>query len=397
MPLRRRLALALAVAGALFTACSGELRYELVDAFPNLEFPSQPIDIRHAGDATNRLFVAQRGGVIRSFENRPDVERSETFLNIGTRIDTSATEMGLLSLAFDPEFATNGFFYVYYNARSTVNTRLSRFQVTPPNAPRADPDSETVVLAFEQPSSSHNGGQIVFDRDGNLLLSLGDGKTPGDPFDNGQDRTTLLGSIIRIDVRTLPYTIPRDNPYRGSSTGFLEEIYAYGFRNPWRMSIDPVTRTLWVSDAGQWTAEEVDIVVAGGNYGWDCREGARPYGGQYSDPGTPSPLCETATDLIDPVWSYGRDLGGVITGGRVYRGRRLPSLVGRYIYGDYGTGRIWALDWTGETARNELILDTDLHPSAFGVDADGELYIAHFERPRGSTGQKLYTLREVGG
>lgn len=256
------------------------------------------------------------------------------------------------------------------------------------NNHNAPPDT-TVLLEIPEPYSNHNGGGLTFDNDGYLYLGLGDGGGAGDNDDNGQDRTTLLGSILRLEVTdTAPYyAIPADNPFAGNTSGWREEIYAWGLRNPWRISVDPETNTLWAGDVGQNVWEEVDIIESGNNYGWDCREGMHDFTGDSS------PACATATNLVDPVYEYQHLNGNVsITGGYVYRGTSLPALVGRYIFADYGSGRIWALDQSAKPFTAPLVVDAPFSISSFGVGTDGELYILQY-----ASSAKIYRLNDDGG
>lgn len=355
--------------------------YQVVKAFPNLQF-QRPLYLQHPGDGSNRLFVVVQRGMIYVFQNDPSVEQKKVFLDIHDQVYSEANETGLLGLAFHPNFENNGYFYVNYTAPNPLHTVISRFQVDAGG--QVISGSETVLLTFEQPFGNHNGGQIQFGPKGYLFIGTGDGGSAGDPMGNAQNRKVLLGKILRIDVNgsqnALPaeasaqagknYAIPPGNPYVGNSKGFEEEIYAYGLRNPWRFSFDVKTGKLWVGDVGQSSWEEIDIVKKGGNYGWDIMEGKHCYNADTCD----------KSGLILPVHEYGRDLGRSITGGFVYRGDRLQSLKGKYIYADYLSGRIWALDASDpENSENTLLVNTDLRISSFGVDAQNELYICSFD------------------
>jgi glucose/arabinose dehydrogenase len=358
---------ALVVAASAFAQDSP--RYRVVEAFPSLEFV-KPVDLQSSRDGTHRLFVVEQDGVIRVFPNRADARASDVFLDLRDRVNTNGNEMGLLGLAFSPAFATDKTFFVDYTASKMTRriTRVSRFRV---GANAADPGSENVVIEIEQPWSNHNGGQVAFGPDGMLYIAMGDGGSAGDPQGNGQNRAALLAKILRLDVSKQPYAIPSDNPFRGNKDGWKEEVWAYGLRNPWRFSFDRTTGQLWTGDVGQVSWEEVNIVEKGGNYGWDCMEGTRPY-----EPARErSSACEGARDFIDPIWAYGRQEGISITGGYVYRGRALPDVVGWYVYADYGTGRVWALRYEDGKATNRLLVDTALMISSFGVDEADELYI----------------------
>jgi glucose/arabinose dehydrogenase len=342
--------------------------YGFVNTFPNLTF-EHPLDLQHAGDGSQRLFVVEQAGRIRVID--PLTGTSGLFLDITARVSDEGGEEGLLGLAFHPDFEFNGYCYVNYTASGPRRTVISRFGLDSANPEMADPGTELVLLEFDQPYTNHNGGQLQFGPDdGYLYVATGDGGSAGDPGNNGQSLSTLLGKILRIDVDNpsggLNYGIPPDNPYVG--TGFREEIYAYGLRNPWRFSFDNVTGLLWAGDVGQDTREEIDIVRKGGNYGWRIMEGSLCF--------DPPSGCDT-TGLILPVTEYGRDEGESVTGGFVYRGAGLPELVGMYIYGDYISGRVWALDSSGP-APPTLLADAAFNISSFGVDEAGELLICNY-------------------
>ncbi len=353
---------------------------KLREAFPKLRF-SSPIDFQHAGDGSNRLFVVEQRGVIRQFENAAAVDSAPVFLDISKRVNFSG-ELGMLGLAFDPGYADNGYFYVNYTANNPLRTIIARYQRSQGNPLLADSASELILLTFTQPYTNHNGGQLAFGPDGYLYIATGDGGNGGDPRGNGQSRTTLLGKILRIDPKPSPtgdnYSIPPDNPFVNNTASYREEIYSYGMRNPWRFSFDPVTGWLWAGDVGQGDWEEIDIIQNGKNYGWNKMEGFHCY-----PPGSTG--CDT-TGLTLPIWEYGHDLGVSITGGYVYRGSRIPELGGEYIYGDYGSGRIWGLRYDGTaSAVNRLLVASGLNITSFGVDADREIYICAFNG-------KIYTL-----
>ena len=340
--------------------------YDLKTAFPNLSF-TNPVGLYDPNDGTNRLFVVQQNGLIKVFENNENVTNASTFLDISSEI-TFGGERGLLGLAFHPNYTSNGIFYVDYTNNSG-DTIISRFKVSDINPNQANQTSEVEILKVIQPYSNHNGGQIAFGPDGYLYIGLGDGGSGGDPQGNGQNRQTLLGSILRIDVDSVsPYAIPSDNPFFGNANGYAEEIFAFGFRNPWRFSFDAITGKLWVGDVGQALWEEIDIVQNGKNYGWNAREGAHDY-----DPGT------NTTSVTDPIYEYSHALGNAITGGFVYRGSLLSNLIGKYVHADYGSGRIWALEFQDGTAvNNTLLYDAAFNIPSFGVDSNNELYICSF-------------------
>ena len=360
-----------------------DVNYQVVETFPNLSF-SQPLDLQHPGDGSDRLFVVEKSGTIKVFENSSSVSSASVFLDIRDRVDDSGSEEGLLGLAFHPAYESNGYFYVNYTASNPNRTIIARYQVSAANPNSADKESERQVLTFDQPYSNHNGGQLAFGPDGYLYIAVGDGGSAGDPNGNGQNRSTLLGSILRIDIDNPEdgnnYGIPPDNPFVGNTQGFREEIYAYGLRNPWRFSFDAANGELWAGDVGQNSYEEIDIIESGGNYGWNIMEGSHCY--------EPSSGCNQS-GLELPIWEYDHDLGNSVTGGFVYRGPTLENLTGWYIYGDFGSGRIWALDNSNSgDPQNTELLNTDINISSFGVDADNELYICAF-------GGSIYQLQAV--
>jgi len=340
-------------------------------AFPNLTF-NQPVGLHSPKDGTNRLFVVEQPGTIRVFSNSASITSSSVFLDISSRV-VYGGEQGLLGLAFHPNYTSNGYFYVDYVANNPLRTVISRFTASPSNLNQAQTNSEFILLEINQPFSNHKGGQLAFGGDGYLYIGMGDGGSAGDPLGNGQNRAALLGKILRIDVNTPSagrnYTIPADNPFKGNTLGYKEEIYAYGFRNPWRFSFDPPTGRLWVGDVGQDRMEEIDLAEKGKNYGWNIMEGTLTYAGGNQ------------TGLELPLWEYDHSQGNAIIGGYVYHGSALPQLSGAYVYGDYGSGRIWALtlNSTGGAAANTLLTDSPLAISSFGVDANGEIYICAFD------------------
>ncbi len=343
-----------------------ELNIERV--FSNLSF-DRPVALIFPDDGADRGFVVEQAGRIIVLAGEDD---ARPFLNIRDRVNDRGNEEGLLGLAFDPDFADNGHFYVYYTAGGPRRSVISRFSVSPSDIATADPNSETVILEVEQPYSNHNGGQIVFGTEGFLYAGLGDGGSAGDPKGNGQNTGALLGAILRLDVSTLDstgsYAIPPDNPF-ASIEGARPEIWAYGLRNPWRFTFDRETGDLWAADVGQNAFEEVDLIMPGLNYGWNIMEGDECF----------SRSCDTR-GLEPPITVYGRDDGCSITGGYVYRGSRLPSLYGAYVYGDFCSGKIWALRYDGSRVTESIELaDTRISISSFAEDTDGELYILDLE------------------
>jgi len=346
----------------------------VVEAYPSRTF-QRPVGIYTPPDGTRRLFVLEQAGVIRVFPDEAGTSGSEVFLDIRDRVNDGGNEEGLLGMAFHPDFATNGRFYLDYTADGPRRTVVAGFRLDLSEANRGDPASEEIVLEVPQPYANHNGGQIAFGPDGFLYIGLGDGGSGGDPQGNGQNPATLLGSILRIDVDARSairgYGIPADNPFAGNGQGYREEIFAYGFRNPWRFSFDPPTGDLWAGDVGQNRIEEIDRVERGGNYGWNTMEGNECY--------EPSSGCDRA-GLVLPVTQYTHQEGNSVTGGFVYRGSGIPALQGRYVYGDFGSGRIWALDASSPADPNpRQILDTNLNIASFGLDPSGELLICAFD------------------
>jgi glucose/arabinose dehydrogenase len=347
--------------------------YGVEVAFPNLTF-NQPVGIYNAGDGTNRLFVVEQAGVIRVFENSGNAATSKVFLDISDRV-LFGGEQGFLGLAFHPRYAENGYFYVNYVADNPRRTIVARYSVMVNDPDQAERNSELVLFEINQPFSNHKGGQLAFAADGYLYIGLGDGGSAGDPFGNAQNRSSLLGKILRVDVDSPSagknYGIPASNPFVGNTLGYREEIYAYGLRNPWRFSFDSVTGKLWVADVGQDRREEIDLVEKGKNYGWNIMEASLCY--------SPSTGCNQ-TGLELPIWEYGRDEGISVIGGFVYRGSALAGLYGAYVYGDYGSGKIWSLRHDGAGGSvNTLLEDTALNIVSFGLDENSELYFAAFD------------------
>ncbi len=344
---------------------------ELVSVFPKLGF-DRPLAVVTAPDGSNRLFVVEQAGRILVLPNSPDAEKGPPFLDITNKVRTVDNEEGLLSLAFHPNYATSGYFFVYYSASDPRRTILSRFRVSRTNPDQADMQSEKVLLQVEQPYGNHNGGTILFGPDGFLYLSLGDGGSAGDPHGNGQNLGTLLAKILRIDVdhsdSGLAYSIPADNPFR-TRQGARPEIWAYGLRNVWRMSFDRRTGDLWAADVGQDAWEEIDLITKGGDYGWNVREGTHPY-----------ESVPTHDSLIDPIVEYAHPVGASVTGGYVYRGAKWPNLVGVYVYADYVTGTIWGFRYEhNRLVEQGVLLRQSRNVSSFGEDAAGEILLTCFD------------------
>ncbi len=353
---------------ALLFVCPAAADVDLQNAFPSLPGFNYPVDLQDPMDGTDRLFIVEHPGKIWVFNHDPAVNTRTLFLDLTGNINNT-WDCGLLGLAFDPDYENNGIFYAYYTPGGPLRTRLSRFQVSAdPNV--ADPLSEEPILEIPQTNFCHKAGCLAFGPDGYLYMTIGD-DCQGFP---AQNPSSLLGKMLRLDVdSTATYDIPPDNPFVGNPNGWREEIYAYGFRNPWRFSIDPETKRIWLGDVGEATWEEIDIVKKGRNYGWMKMEGLACY------PPPSTPCDTTGLNAVLPIYQYphGGELGESVTGGYVYRGHTLPRLWGKYIYADYPNGVLSALSYDGVTATNDEIYNVppSKYISTFGVDKDDELYV----------------------
>lgn len=317
--------------------------------------PAQP-----AVGLENTWWIVEQKGRILRFDGNQKEPTTEVVLDI-TKNVTSGGERGLLGLAFHPKFAVNGWVFVNYTPTvdGQLKTRISRFS-SADQGKTLDPKSEQVVLEFDQPYGNHNGGHIAFGHDGRLYIGIGDGGAAGDPKDHGQNAKTLLGTIARINVDQLPYTVPADNPFVAKDG--RPEIFAWGLRNPWKFSFDRLSGALWAADVGQNAWEEVNIIQRGKNYGWRVLEGTHCY--------NPSEDCPREGFEL-PVVEYSHKEGQSVTGGFVYRGKKLTGFEGHYIFGDFVSGKIWAFN--PETKERTLILDSKANVSTFVEARDGEL------------------------
>ena len=337
---------------------------------------ASPIGMEAPNDGTGRLFVLEQGGRIRIIQNSALV--ATPFLDVSSKTGfTSGGELGLLGLTFHPSFSTNRRFFVYYTqtVSGQIQSVFSEYAASSSSPNLADTSSERVLLVVNQPFSNHNGGQLAFGPDGFLYIGLGDGGSEGDPQGNGQNLQTLLAKILRIDVDGAhasgkQYAIPPDNPF--ASGGGLPEIWAYGFRNPWRFSFDRGSGRLFAGDVGQDSFEEVDIIAKGGNFGWSKMEASHCY--------PPGSTCNTA-GLTLPIMEYAHDANGgtAIIGGFVYRGTAIAGLAGDYVFGDLSSGHVWAgvADASGNWNKT-LVLTHNLTVSSFGQDTTGELYLLDY-------------------
>ncbi|EEF58827.1 PQQ-dependent sugar dehydrogenase [Pedosphaera parvula] len=366
---------------------------QLKVAFPNLTF-NRPLWLEEAPDDSKRMFVVEQFGRILSFSKDTQCKDTNVFLDITERKPHENNEEGLLGFAFHPDFKQNHKFYVYYSQQNPKRSVLSEFTVSATDPQKADLASERIIMQTPMVYGNHNGGTILFGRDGYLYISVGDGGLGGDPHNFGQSTRFLYGKILRIDVNSrtgsLQYGIPNDNPFVGKSDkGLRGEVYACGLRNPWRMSFDRETGELWVGDVGQDKFEEIDLIVKGGNYGWSVREGFHP----FKEP--VDRLKDQSTRLIDPIMEYAHtpalqkeckfpdhSIGLSITGGYVYHGKKLPGLQGVYLYADFVQGTVWGLKYEhGQITADSQLTKPNLARSiaSFGEDRDGEVYLLAFD------------------
>ena len=335
----------------------------------------RPLQLMHAGDGSNRIFVANQAGMIHVFKNDRGVKKAKLFLDIRKRVHQWRVddEEGVLGFAIHPKFKKTGQVFVYYNTKDKPRLiYLSRFTRSKNDPNKADPDSEEILLKIQQPFANHNGGPMAFGPDGYLYIGMGDGGGRNDPENLGQAKNTFMGNILRIDVDRKDagkkYAVPPDNPFVGQKDA-LPEVNATGIRNTWRLSFDRKLGSLWIGDVGQDLWEEIHIIEKGGNYGWSIREASKNFG---NAPGAAN------VKVSDPVWEYDHQIGKSITGGYVYRGKQIPELEGHYLYADFITGKLWALHYDQvkrRVLRNMAIPWNGLPIVAFGEDEDGEIYV----------------------
>ena len=376
-------------ADAAPAANSGGLDLSLVTFATGL---SSPVGLVNAGDS--RMFAIERAGRIKVIESDGTV-LGTPFLDISARVDSSQSEEGLLGIAFHPDYATNGYFYLnYINTSGTRRTRISRFSVTgDPNV--ADPASEEIIMTVTQPSWNHNAGKINFGPDGYLYIPLGDGGGSGDTANNAQNMGLLLGKVSRIDVDSGPgvspdcagigtgnYTIPNSNPFIDGAGNDCDEIWAVGLRNPWQSTFDSATGDIYIGDVGQNAWEEISYQpsnsTGGENYGWRCYEGDHPYN---------TTGCGPIGNYTFPIFEYANSPGYSVTGGYVYRGSMYPNMVGHYIFADAGAGDFWDLD-TDNSWASTFHSNLSFGVVSFGEDINGEIYVVNI-------GGTIYHLQEA--
>jgi glucose/arabinose dehydrogenase len=346
-------------------AATPQLFFQLVASGLN-----SPVAVTNAGDGSGRLFITQQSGEILIYNGTQLL--STPFLDISGKL-LFGGERGLLSVAFHPNYQSNGYFYADYTRAGDGATVIARYSVSA--NPNIANTTETILKVIAQPYNNHNGGQLQFGPDGYLYIGMGDGGSSGDPENRAQNPTSLLGKILRIDVDGgAPYAIPPDNPFV-NNPNVADEIWAFGVRNPWRFSFDRQTGDLFIADVGQNAWEEIDFQAAssagGRNYGWSCFEGLHNY--------DTSRTCTTYGALTSPILEYahgaGDSIGCSVTGGYRYRGSQFPALVGTYLYADYCTGTVWGGSFNGTSWTSSQLADTSYNVSAFGEDEAGELYL----------------------
>jgi glucose/arabinose dehydrogenase len=340
---------------------------------------TNPEDVQQPKDRSGRLFVVEQGGRVQIIQAN-GARAAAPFLDVTGRTGfTTGGETGLLGLAFHPMYAQNGRLFVNYTRTvgGQLETVIAGFRVSASNADFADASTENILFTVDQPFANHNGGGLAFGNDGFLYIGLGDGGGGGDPQCNAQNINVLLGKMLRIDVDAPPaaglnYALPLDNPFLGQ-TG-RDEIWLFGLRNPFRFSFDSANGNLWIGDVGQNSYEEVDMLTpqqGGANLGWNIREGKHPF---------PSLCSQTGSTLTDPIFDYDRSQGDeTVIGGHVYHGTKVPALAGRYVFGDFISGRVWSLTGSGTSpSRADLTTTSAGDLAAIGEDEAGELYVARY-------------------
>ncbi len=375
----------------LMVAGLADAQYSLTPAYPNIPPFNRPLEFRQIPDNSGRAIVIEQRGKVWVIDDNPLASTKRVVLDLSKVVSQDINEGGLLGCAFHPNYAQNH--YVYFNYTSTkdgsLKSYISRFTISTSSPDSIVPSSELNLITLDQPYENHNGGCLRFGADGYLYASFGDGGSGGDPQGNGQNLKVLLGKILRLDVdhpaNGKNYGIPADNPFAGNTSGYKQEIYAYGLRNTWRFGFDEKTNKLWAADVGQNVYEEIDIIEKGKNYGWNTMEGFHCYN---------AATCDT-TGKVLPIWEYQHTNGNVsITGGYVYHGKNMPELEGKYLYSDAGTGRIWALTYDGSTpATNQQLIDRAsplISVTAFAHDADGELLVCGWLN--GGSDGRLYRI-----
>jgi len=344
--------------------------YELIQVFEEVDF-SQPLHLTYDYEGSPYIYIVEKQGLIKRINTTNNTMR--IFMDLTEIVDASENETGLLGMAFHPDFPEDPRLFLYYTAGNSA--KIVSHKIRENNIEfgyLVAPETKEDILEFNQPYVNHNGGNIAFGSDGFLYIGSGDGGSKGDPDNNAQNLTNLLGKILRININyqggNRNYSIPKDNPFT-SNNDKMDEIYAYGLRNPWKFSFDKYRELLIAGDVGQDAVEEIDIIENGGNYGWSGLEGTRPY----------NRSVQLVSEPIAPIYEYTHDEGESITGGITYYGKALPSLYGVYVYGDFISGNIWGL-WIDQDnqVHNELLLSTALKISSFGIDANQELYIVDF-------------------
>ncbi len=361
-------------------------RYELVRICPKIATP-KPISVVVPPDGSNREFLVLQGGKVLLLPEDRSSRKAKVFLDLSTKnMIEKDFEEGLLGLVFHPKFKQNGKFYLYHSLQNPKRSCLFERRMSKNNPDKVDDGHERLLLELPQPFWNHNSGNPIFGPDGYLYLSTGDGGKANDPLDHSQNTFALHGKILRIDVDSrsgdLPYGIPEDNPFVGKA-GHRSEIWALGRRNPWCIHWDLASKTLFCADVGQNQREEINIIEKGGNYGWSFREGTTKFALKHRDP-------PADAEFIDPIFEYGRTLGLSVSGGIVYHGKKIPSLRGSYLFGDWGTGNFWAMKYEKGKAPEVRKLDMGkgaFKPVNFCADANGELIILDW---KGS----LYEIRE---